>query len=332
MNAESALGRAIETGVPVESLALYGRWWQLELWLRQLAYVVLRSAWGSVWETEVNKKAAKYAANDNLVHLVGPDQHDLLGYLDFGLLTSLIGDNWELFKPFLLERTVWDGRSTEMKAIRNRVGHLRRAGTRDRDRVEHLLIDLEPGFRLALGALSSTSVGTSKQRPSDPVLADFISGELGGTCDHLRRKYGFDIELTISRMPWAEIPLAPEPIAGTAGLIWHLSIGGPDRFVYPSLLASMLAPVRDSVLYVFASSPFGAQVAVPAVDDGPEVARVLSFFAQNYPSCTEPIERVRSEVAEAWPGDLSSLDSRVLVEHLFAIGPAPNAPGTVFGV
>lgn len=40
-------GRALEATVghwlPPESLALYARWWQLETWLRQLAYVELRA-------------------------------------------------------------------------------------------------------------------------------------------------------------------------------------------------------------------------------------------------------------------------------------------------
>jgi len=79
MDAESALKRVQAAGVPIESVALYGRWWQLEVWLRELAYLVLRAAWGSTWQTEVNQRASQYAARDNLVHLVGPDQPDLTG-------------------------------------------------------------------------------------------------------------------------------------------------------------------------------------------------------------------------------------------------------------
>jgi hypothetical protein len=322
----------MQQGVPVESLALYGRWWQLEVWLRQLAYVVLRAAWGRTWEAEVNNRAVTYAAKDNLVHLVSPDQPDLLGYLDFGMLLNLIADNWKLFEPFLLERVVWDGRAAEMRTIRNRVGHLRRAGTLDRARIEHLLADLEPGFRAALRALSSVSAMTGGKRLGDPVLADYASGRLGSACSHLRRKYRFDVELSISQMPWARMPVAPDPISGTAGFMWHLDIGGPDRFVDPSRLAEILAPARDSIVYVFADSAFGAQVVVPAVDDVADVLNVLAFFAENYPSCTVPIERVSIEDAEIWPGDVSGIDSRVLVEHLFAIAPPADAPGTIFGV
>ncbi len=332
VNPEHALRRIQANGVPVESLALYGRWWQLEVWLRQLAYLVLHAAWGDAWETEVNKKAAAYAANDNLVHLVGPDQPDLLGYLDFGLLLQLFDDNWRIFEPFLLQRVVWDGRAVEMRSIRNRVGHVRRSGARDRERVEHLLSDLEPGFRGALKAVATRPVDADRRWTGDPVAADYATGRLGGACDHLRRKYGFDVELGVSEMPWAEVPPSSGNLSGVAGVLWQLSIGGPGRLVFPSRLADMIQPVRENVVYVFAGTGFGAQLAVPAVDDVETILRALTHFAEGYPSCAVPLERVSTEDVNAWPGDVDGLDSRVLVEHLFAIALSFDAPGGVFGV
>lgn len=334
VDAEQALRLVRASGVPVESLALYGRWWQLEVWLRQLAYLVLRAAWGAAWETELNRQATKYAKNDNLVHLVGPDQPDLLGYLDFGSLLGLIedNDNWKLFEPFLLQRVVWNGRAVEMHAIRNRVGHVRRAGSRDRERVEQLLSDLEPGFRETLRAISTWPVEANGPGICDPVAADYASGRLGGACEHLRRKYGFDVDLSVSEMPWVEVPNPQGEMSRVAGVLWHLSIGGPDRFVNPSRLADMIQPVRNNVVYVFAGTALGAQVAVPAVDDVEDVLRALTHFAAGYPSCTVAMERVSTEDAETWPGDVTTLDSRILVEHLFAVAPSSDARGSVFGV
>jgi len=89
MSPKESLDRALAHDVPLEAVALYARWWQMEGWLRQLAYFVLRSAWGVTWEDQVNRKAAKYRDNDKLTHLSGPDNGDLLAYLDFSLLLKI---------------------------------------------------------------------------------------------------------------------------------------------------------------------------------------------------------------------------------------------------
>ncbi len=330
MDAEVALQRLKECGVPIESLALYGRWWQLEVWLRQLAYLVLRSAWGVTWETELHKKATSYSANDDLGHLVGPDQPDLLGYLDFSLLLALLEDNWGFFEPFLLKHIVWAGRAAEMRAIRNRVGHVRRTGSHDRGRVEQLLSDLEPGYRTALGTLASSPL--NGRWASDPVVADYTKGTLGAACEHLRRKYRFDVDLSVSQMPWAQLPSASLNLSNTPGILWHLEIGGPDRFVHPGRLASTIQPVRDHVVYVFAGTYFGAQLSVPAVDDSKDVLKTLTFFVQQFGSCTVAVDRISKEELQAWPRLSADLDSRVLVEHLFATAPSAATPGSIFGV
>ncbi len=331
MDAERAIRLAGANGVPVESLALYGRWWQFEVWVRQLAYVVLRAAAGTTWETRLSKRAVAYAANDDLWHLVGPDQPDLLGYLDFAQLLKLIEHDWALFEPFLLQRVVWDGRAVEMRSIRNGVGHVRRPAARDRERVEQLLADLEPGFREMLRAISTRPIDAGRWS-GNPVVADYATGRLGDARDHLQRKYGFEVELGVSEMPWTKDSPPPADPSGVAGSFWHLSIGGPDRFVDPSSLARMIEPVRDNVVYVLAGNAFGAQVAVPAVDKVDEVLRALTHFALGYPSCTLPLERVTMEEAETWPGDVTSLDSRILIEHPFATAPSADAPGSIFGV
>ncbi len=332
VKSRKAISLAVAAGVPTESIALYTRWWQLEIWLRQLSYLVLRSLWGAAWETEVHKKAAHYAANDNLIHLVGPDQPDLLGYLDFGLLVKLIGDNWQYFGPFLLERSVWDGRIKEMSAIRNRVGHVRRAGLRDRSRVEHLLEDLEPGFRKVLTALAADFGTATTSRGGDPIVANFLTGDLFQAAEHVRRKYKFDVELGLSSMPWAQVPQMPLPFSKTSGLVWHLSIGGPDRWVDLSKLEEVFSPVREQFIYIFVSSPGGAQIAVPVVDDNKDVLKMLKYFIDYFPSCTVPIHNVTTAQAESWPGSVEDLDSRLLVEHLFAIAVSADETGSIFRV
>jgi len=48
---QRALESATAGGMPGQSLALYARWWQLETWLHDLAYVELRALRGIAWRT-----------------------------------------------------------------------------------------------------------------------------------------------------------------------------------------------------------------------------------------------------------------------------------------
>lgn len=47
--ASASLDSAVRFGVDEEALVLYGRWWQLETWLREVAYLELRSKYGVKW-------------------------------------------------------------------------------------------------------------------------------------------------------------------------------------------------------------------------------------------------------------------------------------------
>ncbi|MEU4222084.1 hypothetical protein [Actinoplanes sp. NPDC026623] len=166
------------------------------------------------------------------------------------------------------------------------------------------------------------------------MLAEFSStrSKLSSACAHVRNKYGFEIELTFSAMPWATLAAAPSPVSGTPGTIWHLSVGGPDRWLDLQRLSRMIQPIREHIIYVFAGMPVGAQLAMPAVDDAPQVIDAMVHFVENYASCTVPLAKVDTEDADAWPGDISAIDSRILADHLFAIAQSPDDPGTPFGV
>jgi hypothetical protein len=331
MDDMSSLNQAVRAGVPREAVALYARWWQLEGWLRQLAYFVLRATWGITWESEINARAVEYARRDNLVHLASPDTGDLLAYLDFSLLLSLIDDQWSQFEPFLLRRQIWLGKCEELKIIRNRIAHLRRPGKRDRARVETTLEDLEPGYRQAVRALSATD--RLGERPDEQVIQTYQRGPLADLIDHARRKYGLDISLSVSRMPWAELPDPPAPVTGTAGALWQLSVGGPDAWVSPHIFQRNLpADAREALVYTFMSMPYGATFAAAAVDDASTTTLALQgAFEAFLHSITNPLNVPREAVMK-WAGDISSLDPRILVEHLFAVIDDPDAPGSIFGV
>lgn len=332
MEAASSLNQALEAGVPQESVALYARWWQFEGWLRQLAYFVLRSTWGAAWESEVNNRAAQYARRDNLVHLASPDTGELLSYLDFSLVLSLIEDEWDRFEPFLLHHKTWLGRSVEFQPIRNRIAHLRRPAKHDLSRVETTLADLEPGYRKTLRALCAAEVG---DRPDDPVVQAYRRGPLHDIISTARRRYGeyaLDVSLSVSSMPWASIPDQPSPLTGTPGMLWQLNFGGPDIWVWPQDFQEYIpTPARQALVYAFMPSPFGATFAAPTVDHADTAILALHDSLETFLYTARPLGNIGGD-AEHWPGDLTGLDSRILVEHIFAVFDNLEKPGNIFHV
>jgi hypothetical protein len=60
------LDSLIGSGVPGVALAFYGRWWQLETWLREVVYVELRSKYGPRWTENLEGRAPGRAAGDRI--------------------------------------------------------------------------------------------------------------------------------------------------------------------------------------------------------------------------------------------------------------------------
>lgn len=331
MDETGSLNLAIEAGVPREAVILYARWWQLEGWLRQLSYFVLRSTWGAVWESEINAKAAEYARRDSILHLQSPDTGDPLAYLDFSLLLKLIDDQWNQFAPFLLQREIWLGRCEEFKTIRNRIAHMRRPSRNDVSRIEITLTDLELGYREAIRALAATD--RLGERPDDEVIHAYRRGALSDLAEHARRKYELDVSLSVSSMPWAQLPDPPLSITGNAGLLWQLSAGGSGIWVSPQTFQRHLpASVRDALVFAFIPYSFGATFAAAAVDDPTTVILALHGSLETFLSSIRSPRNVQSKAFEEWPGDVANLDPRILVEHLFAVADDPDSPGSIFRV
>jgi hypothetical protein len=89
---------------------------------------------------------------------------------------------------------------------------------------------------------------------------------------------------------------------------------------------------REALVYAFMSVPYGATFAAAAVDDAGTVNLALQGALEAFLcSITNPLN-IPEEVVKAWPGDASTLDPRILVEHLFAVIDDPDAPGNIFGV
>jgi hypothetical protein len=229
-NRVPGLDRILGSGVPGDAIAFYGRWWQLETWLREMVYVELRSRFGAVWADELDRVAhTRVAGEERNFYMSSADSEELLAYADVSALFGIIEAHWGLFETLLPPRRRWEGVTDELRELRNRNAHCRRPHQDDLSRLEQTLRDLEAGaWRFYTSYLNTRRVPKSK----DPLVRSWVTGRHEAAArliDHARRQYETRFELSYSMRPWATKPSAGQ-LAGTPGLLWHAHwiIGGRD--------------------------------------------------------------------------------------------------------
>jgi hypothetical protein len=105
-----AIEAAIGAGVPCAALEVYGRWWQLERYLRELVYAELRAAYVSAWVERLGGGAPLRAERDRVnAYMASADAEGLLAYTDVTALFKLVEAEWELFEPTFLPQARWRG-------------------------------------------------------------------------------------------------------------------------------------------------------------------------------------------------------------------------------
>ncbi len=216
-----SLPEILEAQVPPSALSFYGRWWQLETWLREVAYVELRAKFGLKWTEHLTGRVPRRAERDSTNrYMASADYGELLAYADVGDLFNLIEDHWELFTPYLPPLKRWQGTSDELRELRNRNAHCRRPHRDDLRRIEQMLRDLEAGagrFYATHGDISSP------EGRRDPLIRSWVRGRHQAAArllDHAERQYDTRFRLFYSVRPWANPP-DPGSISGHEGALWH---------------------------------------------------------------------------------------------------------------
>jgi hypothetical protein len=216
---ESILG----TPAPVDALAFYGRWFQFETWLREVAYVELRAKYGRTWVEHLAGTAPRRARRDTRnSYMASADADDLLAYADVSDLFNLIESQWPLFEDFLLPLDRWIGRTDELRELRNRNAHCRRPHSDDVARIEQTLRDLESGAsRFYCSYLDTYDPDLPT---NDPLVRAWVKGShpvAGRLLRHAERQYDVRFRLRASVRPRAERLLATGPLSGQEGVLWH---------------------------------------------------------------------------------------------------------------
>lgn len=264
------LERLVSIGVPSDALVFYGRWLQLETWLRELVYVELRAKYGSAWTTHLKGTAPRRAAGDTKnAYMASADAGELLAYADVSHLFELIEDQWELFEPLLPQKRRWQGSTDELRDLRNRNAHCRRPHRDDVARIEQFLRDLERGAQLFyVSYLDTRPLGRSR----DPVSRAWVHGR-HATADrlleHAKRQYDVRFRLGYSVRPWAAWP-KEDRVTGSPGALWHAKWTlGPNEVRIADLWADMPASAERLLVHLLldASSVTATFAAVDPADD-----------------------------------------------------------------
>ncbi|GAB3785440.1 hypothetical protein [Nocardioides ungokensis] len=275
--AEAALRAVIPGFMEDTSAALYARWWQLECWLRSLAYVELRALHGTKWIDAVKAANLRLEQDAVYTHMAGPDSDNPLAYLDYSQVVELIERFWDQIGYALFEKASWQGRQVDLKRIRHRIGHMRRPHADDLGRLEQVLRDLEGGTFKALSTYNDRHVPDAALY-SDAVTTGWILGEHEDArrlVAHADRQYEARIRVRVSTRTWAE--RSPTRIAGTPGHLWHVDFFKRGRGIdVPALWRDVESnDVGRLLVHLEAHGGHHVGFTFSAVDDDSKVADAI---------------------------------------------------------
>jgi Swt1-like HEPN len=321
-------------GVPAEALVLYGRWWQLETWLRQLIYVELRARDGVKWAAALPPKAEERETKDRRHgYMATPDAQARLAYLDFSPLLDLLETHWSLFADSLIDPEVWSGRAVELRNIRNRIGHCRRPHSDDLARLEQTLRDLDSGAFRAVAAFNR------QYQPEgdldDPVVEAWVQDQHDDAyrlVGHAARQYDVRFVLRFSCRPWAEPPAEGRPVTGKVGYLWHASwyVGSGFVDLRKFWEDNYLIRHRDLIVFVCANAPASIEVSFAAVDEPHTISDAIGNCFDALLS-NQRRGTVSDHIWESWVERYADLDPRVQVNSPWPIIDDTTLPVSMFG-
>lgn len=266
--------------LPRQQLSTYARLWQLETWLRRMAYLELRSLRGDDWRDGI-KAEAPFNADVRLTHMPTPEK-DPLSYISFSGLVRLIEENWTLFTPYLPPLGLWKAKLEEVGQIRNRVAHFRRGHVDDHPRVLQLLRDLDAGFWKFCTSYNDPHPVLPADRDAvtahflehDPFPWSNIDGNRWARVGSAPPDLVVSVTVETIRRPWAEKASA---VDGASGYLYDIHLGGRNgrTFDYVEFLRGT-TPIHSHLAHIcLSSSQDLVRLTVPALLGSHEVIRIV---------------------------------------------------------
>nr|WP_176705511.1 Swt1 family HEPN domain-containing protein [Arthrobacter sp.] len=263
-------------GLSETALLLYGRWWQFEDWLRQLAYVELRTKYGRDWVAQCNLSTYHQDNDAEWTHMLTRDNENLLAYFDFLKLSQLMCSNWVLFKHALPRRETWDSLVSELNMVRRRIAHLRMAHTDDLARLEQALRDLERGAFITLASYNDRWPARVAETP-DPITDGWVKQEhvdAQRLLAHAETRYEVSFYLRTSHRPWSS---SEGTLDGLSGRLWHAEFYSRQGSINVEEVwrNGHFKEARSLAVHVEVDSPNSFSLTFTDVDDRQEIADAI---------------------------------------------------------
>lgn len=284
--------------MPASALHTYARWWQLETYLREVAYTELRCAYGKEWVEHLGEGAAIRAERDRVNdYMPSADDEELLAYTGVAKLFEMIEEHWELFEKVLPPQRRWAGTVDELEAIRHRNAHCRRPHADDLARLEQALRNLEPGALEFYGFYTGTLFPDGKSK--DPLVRDWVGERHEAAArliEHCRRNYDVQFRLRYSRRPWAG--KVEKELSGKRGVLWQAQwLLGPG--LAPLEFWKELNPnVRDLIVHMLFDD-VSVTATFAAVDESEAIADAIGHIFDTLIPVSRRSQRLAPDTYEA---------------------------------
>jgi hypothetical protein len=297
--------------VPKRVLATYSRLWQLETWLRRMAYVELRALLGDGWSRDLPVPSTSFTADKRLTHMPTPEMN-ALSYAQLSDLQRFVAKHWDCFAPYLPPQDIWTAKLAEVSQIRHRVAHFRSGHADDLQRVRQLLRDIDSGFwRFCTSYNDEQPVLPASD---DPVVSKFLPYDPFPWTEVGERRWArvgiadpslvIAITVEVLRRPWAA---RPQQVDGTAGHIYDVRFFARNgrKLDYPVFLESTrhfhphLAHIcldsSENMVRLTIPTLLGSAKVIEIVDRALEVAGYVVDRSRN------PIAPNADDLADQWP-------------------------------
>ncbi|MEV5972004.1 Swt1 family HEPN domain-containing protein [Streptomyces sp. NPDC051921] len=332
-DARAAVGGVVADGaMPAESLATYARWWQIETWLRELAYVELRARYGESWIDQVKLALGRQRQDAEFKHMSTADSENPLAYLDYSQLLTVIEANWDHMGYALLEKRSWDGRQEELKRIRHRIGHVRKPHQDDLGRLEQTLRDLERGAFIACASYNRRRA-PDPENFTDPVTTGWIGGEhvtAQRLIRHAKAQYGVTLKVTASQRPWA---VWPDSVENASGILWHAEFYMRHRTLEPTALWSQVRRLSP-IVHVLTADPHAITFTFSAVDDSHLISDLIGACFDSVLTCIRPVVKSVTDMDvrefRQWSNKVASVDYRVMGVSVWSTVTESTVPISMF--
>jgi hypothetical protein len=277
-----------DIGLPPEvsrsTLNAFLRLYQLETWMREMAYLELKAFYGTDWWEFVKGLdrpavpvhfAEKYRTKDKQHPHTSTPENDPLWFISLDTLLKIMlhPKIWGRFQTYFTTRKILQIKFEEIAQIRNRVAHCRSLHQYDVRRVEQLMLDLDHGFWRFCTSYSDSYHFTEKLA-DNPLAKHLAQAQRRG--DHL------EVDLYYTIRPSLKLRRRLRPQLG-AGIVYDVRIGSKhplNRFFdYDQILKTTRA-VHGSVLHIILDSfQTGFRITIPGTTQSDRVIEVFEKFS-----------------------------------------------------